>query len=107
MFKIYGTIYVLGMDFKIEMYYESLWYLTIQSTLSWRQCRCVEFLQHFFFDIQYVKGKENVIVNALSKRKWANAMLVVKGELIDDVKRKYVKCPLFTTLFIIILYTSI
>jgi hypothetical protein len=38
-----------------------------------------------------VKGKENVIVNALSKRKWANAMLVVKGELIDDVKRKYVK----------------
>ncbi len=60
-----------------------------------------------FFDIQYVKGKENVIVNALSKRKWANAMLVVKGELIDDVKRKYVKYPLFTTLFIIILYTSI
>ncbi len=54
-----------------------------------------------------MKGKENVIVNALSKRKWANAMLVVKGELIDDVKRKYVKYPLFTTLFIIILYTSI
>jgi hypothetical protein len=54
-----------------------------------------------------VKGKENVIVNALSKRKWANAMLVVKGELIDDVKRKYVKYPLFTTLFIIILHTSI
>ncbi len=64
-------------------------------------------MQHFFFDIQYVKGKENVIVNALSKRKWANAMLVVKGELIDDVKRKYVKYPLFTTLFIIILHTSI
>jgi len=54
-----------------------------------------------------VKGKENVIANALSKRKWANAMLVVKGELIDDVKRKYVKYPLFTTFFIIILHTSI
>jgi len=54
-----------------------------------------------------VKGKENVIVNALSKRKWANAMLVVKGELVDVVKKKYVKYPLFTTLFIIILHTSI
>lgn len=64
-------------------------------------------MQHLFFDIQYVKGKENVIVNALSKRKWANAMLVVKGELVDVVKKKYVKYPLFTTLFIIILHTSI
>jgi hypothetical protein len=53
-----------------------------------------------------VKGKKNVILNALSKRKWANAMLVVKGESID-VKRKYVKDPLFTTLFIMILHTSI
>jgi hypothetical protein len=35
------------------------------------------------------------------KRKWENAMSVVKSELIDDVKRKYVKDPLFTTLFII------
>ncbi len=46
-------------------------------------------------------------MNALSKRKWANAMLVVKGELIFDVKKKYVKDPLFTTVFIIILHTSI
>lgn len=64
-------------------------------------------MQHFFFDIQYVKGKDNVIVNALSKRKWPNAMLMVKCELIDDVKKKYVKYPLFTTFFIIIIYTSI
>ncbi len=47
-----------------------------------------------------------MILNALSKRKRANAMLVVKGESID-VKRKYVKDPLFSTLFIIILHTSI
>jgi hypothetical protein len=54
-----------------------------------------------------VKGKENAIVNALSKRKWANAMLMVKDQLIDDMKRKYVKDPLFIASFIIISYTSI
>lgn len=55
-----------------------------------------------------MKGKEIVIVNALSKRKWANAMLMVKGQLIDDMKRKYVKDPLFTAfIVIIILHTSI
>ncbi len=45
-------------------------HLELEGSLFWFswQCRWVKFLQHFFFDIQYVKGKENVIVNALSKK---------------------------------------
>lgn len=63
--------YLLGKHFKIETNHASLRFQTTRSTLSCKQCCCVELLKEFSFDIQYVKGKENVVANVLSKRKWA------------------------------------
>jgi hypothetical protein len=34
---------------------------------------------NIFFDIQCVKGKENVVVDALFKRKWTNASSIISN----------------------------
>jgi hypothetical protein len=34
--------------------------------------------------VQYVKGKENVIVNAFSKRKHANTISIIRGGLMEE-----------------------
>jgi hypothetical protein len=45
--------------------------------LGGRQCKWVEFLQQILFEINKVKGKENVVTNVLSGRKWENAKPMV------------------------------
>jgi hypothetical protein len=49
----------------------------------------VELLQEFSFDILYVKGKENVIADVLSRRKQANAISIIRGGIVEEIKRKY------------------
>jgi hypothetical protein len=66
--------YLLGVKFKIETDHQFLRYLSTQPNLSRRQCRWMELLQEFDFDIEYVKGKENVVADALSRRPLANAI---------------------------------
>jgi hypothetical protein len=50
----------------------------------------MELLQEFDFDIEYIKNKENVVVDALSKRPLANAISCIKNSLIDEIKVHYV-----------------
>jgi hypothetical protein len=59
--------YLLKVKFKIETDHQSLRYLSTQSNLSRRQCRWMELLQEFDFDIEYIKGKENMVAGALSR----------------------------------------
>ena len=42
--------------------------------------------QEFDFDIEYVKGKENVVANVLLKRSLANAISCITNSLIDVIK---------------------
>jgi hypothetical protein len=82
--------YLLGVKFKIETDHQSLRYLSTQPNLSRRQCRWMELLQEFDFDIEYVKGKENVVADALSRRPLANAISCIRNSLIDEIKVHYV-----------------
>ena len=46
-------------------------------------------MQVFNFEIQYVKGKENSLVDSLSRRPFINAMSLVKDTLFDNIKGFY------------------
>ncbi len=55
----------------------------------------MESLREFSFDIQHVKGKENVLVDVLSRKKWANAISNARGGLMDEIEGKYAIDPYF------------
>jgi hypothetical protein len=91
--------YLLGVRFKIQTDHESLRYLSTQPHLSRRQCRWMELLQEYDFDIEYVKGKENVVADALSRRPLANAISCIRNSLIDEIKIHYVDDEFFKLSF--------
>ena len=79
----------MGCEFKIETDYQSLQYLTSLANLNHRQSHWMELMQVFNFEIQYVKGKENSLVDSLSRRPFINAMSLVKDTLFDNIKGFY------------------
>ena len=45
----------------------SLKYMFDQQNLNARQARCLAFLSEYYFEIKHIKGKENKVVDALSR----------------------------------------
>jgi hypothetical protein len=60
--------YLMGKRFELRTYHNGLKYLFDQPTLNSRQSRWLEFLYEYDFDIKHIKGKENKVVDALSRR---------------------------------------
>jgi hypothetical protein len=60
--------YLMGKKFELRTDYISLKYLFEQPTLNARKIRWLEFLTEYDFDIKHIKGKENKVVNPLSRR---------------------------------------
>jgi hypothetical protein len=60
--------YLMGKRFEMRTDHNGLKYLFDQPTLNARQSRWLEFLSEYDFDINHIKGKENKVANALSKR---------------------------------------
>ena len=58
----------MGRKFEIRTDHHSLKYLFDQPNLNARQARWLELISEFDFDIKHVKGKENRVANALSRR---------------------------------------
>jgi hypothetical protein len=54
--------------FKLRTDHSGLKYLFDQPTLNARQTRWLEFLNEYNFDIKHIKGKENRVACALSRR---------------------------------------
>jgi hypothetical protein len=60
--------YLMGKKFELRTYHIGLKYLFEQLTLNARQTRWLEFLSEYDFDIKHIKGKENKVSDALSRR---------------------------------------
>ena len=58
----------MGRRFELRTNHNGLKYLFDQSTLNARKSRWLEFLCEYDFDIKHIKGKENKVVEALSRR---------------------------------------
>ena len=58
----------MGRIFELRINHCGLKYLFDQPTLNARQARWLEFLCEFDFEIKHIKGKENKVVDALSKK---------------------------------------
>lgn len=60
--------YLMGRKFELRIYHHELKYPFEQQNLNARQERWIQFLCEFDFEIKHVKGKENKVANALSRR---------------------------------------
>ena len=60
--------YLTGKKFELRTYHIGLKYLFEHSTLNVKKTRWLEFLSEYDFDIKHIKGKENKVVDALSRR---------------------------------------
>jgi hypothetical protein len=60
--------YLMGRKFELRIDHNGLKYLFDQPTLNARQSRWLEFLCEYDFDIKHIKGKENKVVDALSRK---------------------------------------
>jgi hypothetical protein len=58
----------MGKKFELRTDHNGLKYLFDQPTLNARKSRWLEFLCEYDFDIKHIKGKENKVVDALSRR---------------------------------------
>jgi hypothetical protein len=80
--------YLMGKRFELRTYQNSLKYLFDQPTLNARQIRWLEFLCEYEFDIKYIKGKDNKVVDALSRKVHelhATAISMYRTELKDRI----------------------
>jgi hypothetical protein len=60
--------YLMGRKFELRIDHNGLKYLFDQPTLNARQSMWLEFLCEYDFEINHIKGKENKVVDALSRR---------------------------------------
>jgi hypothetical protein len=60
--------YLMGRRFELRTDHNSLKYLFDQPTLNARQSRWLEFMCEYDFEIKHIKGKENKVPDALSRR---------------------------------------
>jgi hypothetical protein len=60
--------YLMGKRFELRIDHSGMKYLFEQQTLNSRQTRWLEFLSEYDFDIKHIKGKENKVVDTLSRR---------------------------------------
>lgn len=90
---------LLGSHFKIFTDHRTLEYFLMQKDLSWQQAQWQEFLAQYDFEIVYLKGKENMVVDALSRVEHKDKdnivapVFTVKADtdLVEKIKEGYQK----------------
>ncbi|CAN6486610.1 unnamed protein product [Victoria cruziana] len=81
--------YLYGVEFEVFSDHKSLKYLFSQKELNLRQRRWLEYLKDYDFQIKYHPGKDNVVVDALSRKVPAKAgsLLMQTWKLIEDISQ--------------------
>ena len=77
--------YLIGKPFELRYDHQGLKYIFTQPNLNARQRRWLEFRADYDFDISYIKGKENKVVDVLSRQRCVSAMAVINFRLRDQV----------------------
>jgi len=75
--------YLLGKRFILMSDHIGMRYLFDQSNLNGKQAIWLDTLSEFYFEIRYIKGKDNRVANALSSRVQVNHISVVNSYGID------------------------
>jgi hypothetical protein len=77
--------YLVGRNFELKIDHESLKHLFTQRDLNARQRRWSEFMSEYDFGILYIKGKENVVADALSRRPRVFSLVHLKINIREHV----------------------
>ena len=64
--------------FEIFTNHKSLKYVFTQRDLNLRQCRWVEYMKDYDFELTYNSGKANMIVDALRKKSYITSLLALQ-----------------------------
>jgi hypothetical protein len=86
--------YLVGNKFVVKTDHNSLKYFLEQKDLSERQQKWVTKVHAFDFDIEYVKGKKNIVVDALSRRPRTCSLMEISADwkshlLVEYSKNKF------------------
>jgi hypothetical protein len=77
--------YLVGRNFELKTDHQILKHLFTQRDLNARQRRWSEFMSEYDFGISYIKGKENVVTYALSRRPRVFSLIPLKVNLREHV----------------------
>lgn len=83
--------YLVRQNFTLKSDHQSLQYLFTQRDLNARQRRWSEFLSEYDFRISHIKGKENVVADALSRRLREFSLIPIKVDLRQRVLEYLIK----------------
>jgi hypothetical protein len=90
--------YLVGAKFVVRTDHNSLKYFLEQKDLNERQQKWVSKIQAYDFDIEFVKGKNNVVADALSRRPSVYAMTDIsvdwKAHLLVEYSKNQFACQL-------------
>ena len=90
--------YLVGNKFVVKTDHNSLRYFLSQKDLNETKQNLVSKIQAFEFDIEYVKGKNNVVVDALSRRPSISLMDVAENWK-ATLEVEYAKDKIFVNFF--------
>ena len=94
--------YLLGSKFQLVTDHQSLKWIFTQPTLNMRQRRWVELLQEYDFDILYRPGKDNVVVDSLSRKSFLNAISISDNPIITMTREASAKDPEYQKLLALV-----
>jgi hypothetical protein len=81
--------YLVGAQFVVKSDHNSLKYLLEQKDLNERQQKWVRRIQAYDFDIEFVKGNNNVVADALSRRPSILAIIGITVDWKDQLVMEY------------------
>ena len=90
--------FLLGHHFELHSDHQSLQYIFSQPNLNARQRRWMEFLCEYDFDVHYIKGKENVVADALSRRRHMISSMTTTIDLKERILRHLPEDKLYAEL---------